>query len=143
MQNAMSIYLVTYEDCDKHELIVDSYSRIFEESKFAMEKIALQHLKQASGLNINDHMESPLFDTIKIEDISQGLTIRYHTDKSDDGKITKSSDRIIDMIKIEKVYDYGIIPNKKRSIIKTFKIIEVSPISESGSIRGEEYDDEQ
>jgi len=138
----MNVYVITSQESDKHELVVHKYSISYEQAKLTLEKIAVDDLKIALGMSPNDHMESPLFDTIKIEDISQGLTIRYRYETSIDGK--SYNDRVIDMIKIEKVNDYYLIPNKKRIIIKTFKIIEVEPISESGSVQQiteqEEYD---
>jgi hypothetical protein len=147
MQNAVIIYAIASQETDKHEFVVHRYSTSFEQAKATLEKISLDHLKQALGMNSNDHMESPLYDTIGVENISQGLTIRYRLEASEDGKPSRVNDRIIDMIKIERTHNFYVIPTKRRTIINTFKIIEVEAVSESGSVivptpEEEQYDSE-
>lgn len=129
-----NIFIIQSQAVEQHEAEVHCYSTEFQEARETLEGIANYDLKKTLGMNPNDHMDSPLRDTIPVKNISQGLTIRYRVSDETTGAL---SDRIIDMIKIEKVKDFYIIPRKIQTVVKSYKIVETSPVSDSNSI--EEY----
>lgn len=129
----INIFNVVSQEKGNTESTIHCYSTSFSEAKQKMEKLALENLKQYLGISPNDFLKSPLSDTIALENISQGLTIRYRDDNS-----SSDNRRIIDLIKIEKVRDYLLFPKKIFTIIKTYKIVETESISESGSVQVEE-----
>jgi hypothetical protein len=128
----MAIYGITSQASNQHEFTIHPYSSELYIATQYLEDLALSELKKELGIPENDYIKSPLRDSINVENISAGvLTLRYRPD---------SNQRIIEMIRIDKRYNFGLFPEKVRTVIKEFKIVKMEPISDL-SEREEDEDD--
>jgi hypothetical protein len=85
-----------------------------------MEDLALTALKGAKEMKPEDFLASPLNDTLPVEDIISGVTIRRNKDNNDR----------IDLWKIERVYQTMVSASKTRiqNVVKYFEVEEIQSI---------------
>lgn len=122
MQNIATVFVLTSQYTEETDFCILSYSYDRNEVIEQMEAVALTELKKQLNKKDGEDVVSPLRDTIPVEQIISGITIRYRCPDLKD---------VIDVIKIERKETGYILSSKKRmqSIIKTFRIIKVNPVS--------------
>lgn len=105
-------YLIVREDHATKNAEILAYCDSMNDAKQALEEFALEKLKEVLKIPKDQLFQSPLYDTVPVENLSCGTIIRFVNEKHES----------INLITVERLYAMYIKSYKNITILSTFSI---------------------
>jgi hypothetical protein len=118
-KNNNIIYLIQSRKINE-ESVVHGWTFNKEDAKQTINDLAMTAYKIELGVNLLENIDSPLKDTVPIEQISYGTTIRWSDSKKEEH---------INLFKITKISNFMWVTRKDISILESFFITPINHIS--------------
>lgn len=106
-----SFYIICSQVEGEKKTKIHGFTRNVKDAAKCIEKIALEAFKNSRQLDEKTIIQSPISDTVPIEELNIGTTIRYR----------KDAQNIIELLSIEKNYSSSFIPLYKTRSVKVLQ----------------------